>query len=66
VRRQGFLVFNLSRYQKSEDCFLAESLARFQPMKPLEQDKPVPVAANANRGLLPDFQHALGDLVDNR
>jgi hypothetical protein len=48
-------VFDLSRHQKSEDCLLAESLARFQPMKPLDQDKPVPVAANQNWGLLPEL-----------
>jgi hypothetical protein len=48
-------VYALSRYQISGDRFLAEGLAGFQPLKSLDEDKPVSVAANQNRGLLPDL-----------
>jgi len=54
-----------SRDQQSDDVFLAKSLARFQPMKPLDQNEAVFVGPNENRSLLSDFQNALRDFLNH-
>jgi hypothetical protein len=44
---------------------LAESFASLQPMKSVNEDKSLSVAANKDRGFLPNLQHALSDLADS-
>ena len=59
------LTYNLSRDHESEDCFFAESLARLQPMKPLDQNEAVFVGSNQNGSLLSDLQNTLGDFLNH-
>src|SRR6516162_1908425 len=54
-----------TQHQKTSNCFLAESFASLQPMKSLNEDKSISVAANKDRHFLPNLQHALGDLADS-
>ena len=56
---------NLSRDQESDDCVLAKSLARFQPMKSLDQNEAVFVGPNQNGSLLSGFQNALRDFLNH-
>ena len=56
---------NISRDQASDDCFLAKCFARFQPMKPLDQNEAIIVKSNENWSLLSDFQNALRDFLNH-
>src|SRR6266700_3898086 len=55
---------HLGRDQQSDDSSLPERPARFQPMKPLDQNEAVFVRPNKNRSLLSDFQNTLRDFLN--
>jgi len=54
----------LGRDQQSDDGSFPKRFARFQPMKPLDQNEAVFVGPNKNWSLLSDFQNTLGDLLN--
>ena len=56
---------HLSRDQQSDDCSFPKCLARFQPMKPLDQNEAVLVRPNKNWSLLSDFQNTLRDFLNH-
>src|SRR6267154_5456254 len=56
---------HLSRNQQSDDCSFPERFARFQPMKPLDQDEAVFVRSNKNWSLLSDCQNTLRDFLNH-
>jgi len=47
----------------SEDRRLAQGLACFEPVQSVDQHKTIAVAPDQDWRLLPDFQHALRDLL---
>src|SRR5450631_3659801 len=49
----------------SEDGFLAQRLAGFQPVQTVHEDEAVAVAAHQDGGFLPALQHAAGDFLDD-
>jgi hypothetical protein len=51
--------------QVASDSLFSQSLARFQPMQALDQDEPIAVCANLDWRLLPNFENALGNFMDN-
>jgi hypothetical protein len=53
------------KYGLGQTRGLAESFASLQPMKSLNEDKSISVAANKYRRFLPNLQHVLGDLADS-
>src|ERR1700693_3999344 len=53
-------------HQVSDDRFLAERLAGFQPMQALDQDEAIAVTTHQDRRLLPDLEHALRKLLHGR
>src|SRR5260370_8388531 len=50
-------------HQVAADRGLAELLAGFEAVQPLDQDEALAVRPHQDRGLLAGFQHALGDLA---
>src|SRR5260370_1485771 len=50
-------------HQVAADRGLAELLAGFEAMQPLDQDEALAVRPHQDRGLLAGFEHALGDLA---
>ncbi len=56
---------HLSRDQQSDDCSFPKRFARFQPMKPLDQNEAVLVRPNKNWSLLPDFQNTRRDFLNH-
>ena len=58
------LMRGLSGDQAPDNCLFAKSLARFQPMKPLDQNKAVFIGSNENGGYLSNFQNTLRDFVN--
>src|SRR6266705_4327297 len=59
------LMRNLGRDQESHDCRFAKRLARFKPMKSLDQNKAAFVGSNVNGRLLSNFQNTFRDLLDD-
>src|ERR1700719_1992122 len=56
---------HLSRDQQSDDCSFPKCFARFQPMKPLDQNEAVFVRPNENWRLLSDFENTLRDFLNH-
>jgi hypothetical protein len=56
---------HLSRDQQSDDCSFPKRFARFQPMKPLDQNEAVFVRPHKNWSLLPDFQNTRRDFLNH-
>src|SRR5579864_784656 len=55
----------LGRDQQSDDCRFSKRFARFQPMKPLDQDEAPFVTPNQNWSLLSDLQDTFRDFPNH-
>jgi hypothetical protein len=64
-RRTGRGRVTLAQHLKTDNCLLAQSFASLEPMKSLNEDKPISVSGGEDRGFLPDLLHILGNLADS-